>query len=64
MTEQERKAAFFAAMRRAVQIGMLLPDPESFDVTDPIAVAEAKMVVAEMEKARVDLFALLDQRPQ
>jgi hypothetical protein len=64
MTEAERKNAFFAAMRRCVQIGMLLPNPETFDVTDPIAVAEAKVVIAELERARAAMFALIDRRPQ
>lgn len=64
ITKEEHKAAVFALMRRSVQLGFLLPDPEKLHTSGPDAVAAAKMVIAEIEKARAELLALLDEQPQ
>ena len=43
---------------------LLLPDPEKLHTSDPDAVAAAKMVIAEIEKAKAELLALPDEQPQ
>ena len=57
---EERKAEFFAAMKRFNQLGTLLPKPESLDPADAAAVAEAEMVLAEMRKVQAELDAMME----
>jgi hypothetical protein len=57
---EERKAEFFAAMKRFNQLGTLLPKPESLDAADAAGVAEAEMVLAEMRKVQAELNAMME----
>jgi hypothetical protein len=59
-TLEERKAEFFAAMKRFNQLGTLLPKPDSLDPADAAAVAEAKTVLAEMRKVQAELDAMME----
>lgn len=66
MTETERKACIVSLMTRYCQLGRLLeklgPRTEAgfdLDMDDPAAVAEAKVVVAEMAKTQSKIDALL-----
>ena len=54
-----RKARIFALMQRYNQIGCLLPDEENLDLTNAAAVAEAKLVLAEMAKVKAELDEML-----
>jgi hypothetical protein len=57
---EERKADFFAAMKRFNQLGTLLPKPESLDAADASGLAEAEMVLAEMRKVQAELNAMME----
>jgi hypothetical protein len=57
---EERKAEFFAAMKRFNQLGTLLPKPESLDAADAAGVAEAEIVLAEMRKVQAELNAMME----
>jgi hypothetical protein len=56
----ERKAQFFALAKRFNQLGSLLPDPDDLDTDDVAAMAEAQMVIAEMNKTRAEMDRLLN----
>jgi hypothetical protein len=56
---EQRKAEFFAAMKRCIQLGTLLPKPESLDPADPATIAEAEIILAEMRKVRAELDAMM-----
>jgi hypothetical protein len=51
----ERKARIFALMERYNQVGSLLPEEEDLDLTSAVAVAEAKIILAEMAKVKAEL---------
>jgi hypothetical protein len=55
----DRKAKIFALMKRYNQIGALLPEEEDLDLTNAAAVAEAKLVLAEMAKVKAELEAMM-----
>jgi hypothetical protein len=57
MNEAERKAQVLALMQRMCQLGRLLD--EDLDPSDMVAVAEARIVIAEMDKAQREIDALL-----
>ena len=57
----ERKAQVFALMQRVCQLGRLLN--EDLDLSDMVAVAEARLVIAEMDKAQLEIDALQRQPP-
>ncbi|MGZ5935456.1 MAG: hypothetical protein ACXWLV_12220 [Rhizomicrobium sp.] len=59
-TSGERKAKFFALMKRFNQLGCLLPAPDDLDTDDAAAVAEARVVIAEMNKTKSEMDALLE----
>ena len=56
---EQRKAEFFAAMKRFNQLGTLLPK-ESLDAADAAGVAEAEIVLAEMRKVQAELDAMME----
>ena len=55
----ERKAQVLALMARVCQLGRLLN--EDLDLSDMVAVAEARLVIAEMDKAQLEIDALQRQ---
>jgi hypothetical protein len=57
--KNDEKARIFALMQRYNQIGCLLPDEENLDLTNAAAVAEAKLVLAEMAKVKAELDEML-----
>jgi hypothetical protein len=57
----ERKAEFFAAMKRIIQLGTLLPKAESLDPADAAGIAEAEIILAEIRKAQADLEAMMER---
>jgi hypothetical protein len=57
---EERKAEFFAAMKRFNQLGTLLPKSESLDAADAAGIAEAEIVLAEMRKVRAEIDAMME----
>jgi hypothetical protein len=59
--EAERKAEFFAAMRRCVEVGLLLPKADSLDPADPATIAEAEIILAEMQKAKAELYGMMER---
>jgi hypothetical protein len=58
VSEASRRAKFFAPMARYNQLGLLLPTEENLDTNNAAAVAEAKAVLAEMAKIKVEMDAL------
>jgi len=60
VTEVEGKAKFFALMARYVQLGQLL-DEEKIEAGDVNAITEAKLVLAEMDKTKAEIDALIAQ---
>jgi hypothetical protein len=61
MSDANRKAQFFTLMRRFNELGCLLPALDDFDTDDAAAVAEAQLVIAEMNKTRSEMDRLIDQ---
>jgi hypothetical protein len=61
MSDADRKARFFSLMARFNQLGRLLPAPDDLGTDDAAAVAEAKVVIAEMNKTQSEMDALLEQ---
>ena len=57
--EEERKADFFAAMKRFNRLGTMLPKSGSLDLADAAGVADAEMVLAEMRKVRAEIDAMI-----
>jgi hypothetical protein len=55
----KRKAESFALMKRHNEIGALLPDADDFDPTDAAALAEVRMILAEMKKVKAELDAMM-----
>ena len=47
---EARKAKFFALMRRFNELACLLPAPGDLDTDDVAAVAEAQLVIAEINR--------------
>jgi hypothetical protein len=56
---EERKAEFFAAMKRFNQLGTLLPKSKGLDLADAAGVAEAEIVLAEMRKVQAEIDAMM-----
>jgi hypothetical protein len=52
---------FFALVKRYNQIGALLPEEENFDPRDAAQVAEARIILAEMNKTKAQMDALLER---
>jgi hypothetical protein len=46
-------------MQRYNQVGCLLPEEDDFDPTNAAALAEAKLILAEMAKVKAELEAML-----
>lgn len=55
-----RKAQVLALMERTRQLGRLLD--RDLDPSDMVAAAEAALVIAEMDKAKLAIDALLDEQ--
>jgi hypothetical protein len=55
----DRKAKIFALMQRYNRVGSLLPEEEDLDLTSAAAVAEAKIILAEMAKVKAELDEML-----
>jgi hypothetical protein len=55
----DRKARFFSLMARYNELGRLLPALDDLDTDD--AVADAKLVIAEMSKVQAEMDALLER---
>jgi hypothetical protein len=60
VAEGEGKAKFFALMARYVQLGQLL-DEEKIEAGDIGAVAEAGLILAEMDKTKAEIDAIIAQ---
>ena len=56
----ERKAQVLALMARVCQLGRLLN--EDLDLSDMVAVAEARLIIAEMDKANLEIDALAEAK--
>ena len=62
MTKSNRRMAkFFALVRRYNQIGALLPLEENFNPRDAVQAAEVKVILAEMNKTKAQMDALLER---
>jgi hypothetical protein len=48
-------------MRRCVEVGLLLPKADSLDPADPATIAEAEIVLAEMRKAKAELYGMMER---
>jgi hypothetical protein len=57
---EERKAEFFAAMKRFNQLGVMLPKTDSLDAADFAGIAEAEMILAEMKKVQAEIAAMME----
>jgi hypothetical protein len=60
----DRKQKYFALMARYNQLGRLLPAPDDLDPDDPTAVAEAGLILAEMNATQTKMDALPKRRRQ
>jgi hypothetical protein len=57
---EERKAEFFAAMKRFNALGALLPKPDSLDAADAAGIAEVQVVLAEMRRVQAEINAKIE----
>ena len=68
MSDDPRKARIIELMKRYNQIGELLNDDgEPYDeesLSDPAKLAQAKVLLAEMDKVRAEFDGLLGAKPQ
>jgi hypothetical protein len=62
MSDVDRKARVFSLMARFNQLGRLLPAPDDFDPDGATAVAEAQLVIAEMNETQAKMDALRRRR--
>jgi hypothetical protein len=62
--DEDRKRKYFALMARYNQLGRLLPSPDDFDTDDAAAVAEARLILAEMNATQAKMEALSARRRQ
>jgi hypothetical protein len=60
----DRKRKYFALMERYNRLGRLLPSPDDLDTDDAAAVAEARLVLAEMKRTQAKMEALSNRRRQ
>jgi hypothetical protein len=60
-TDDDRKSRVFALMKRFNETGALLPDPDTFDPSDPAEKANAMLVLVEMAKVQVEIDRLMAQ---
>ena len=58
----QRMAQFFVLAARYCELGSLLPTPDDIDLNDVAAIAEAKLVLAEMAKVKAEMDALLERK--
>jgi hypothetical protein len=63
-SDDDRKRQYFALMARYNALGHMLPPPDEFDPDDAAAVAEARLILAEMEKTQARMAALSQRRRQ
>ena len=62
--DEDRKQKYFALMARYNQLGRLLPAPDDLDPDDAAAVAEARLILAEMNATQAKMDALSKRRRQ
>ena len=62
--DDERKRKYFALMERFNQLGRLLPAPGDLDPDDATAVAEVRLIIAEMNATQAKMEALSYRRRQ
>jgi hypothetical protein len=62
--EEDRKRKYFALMERYNRPGRLLPAPDDLDTDDAAAVAEARLILAEMNATQAKMEALSNRRRQ
>jgi hypothetical protein len=60
----DRKRKYFALMERYNQLGRLLCAPGDLDTDDATAVAEARLILAEMNATQAKMDALSKRRRQ
>jgi hypothetical protein len=63
-SSDDRKRKYFALMERYNQLGRLLPTPGDLDTDDAAAVAEARLILAEMNATQAKMDALSKRRRQ
>ena len=59
-SSKRRKAQYFALMARYNELGRLLPAADDLSPNDVAVLAEAKVVIAEMNKTQSEMDALLE----
>ena len=64
MNPEQRKAELFALIERYCQLGRLLPAVDSIDTNDEAAIAEIRVVLAEMIKTKAEIDPLLVKDPE
>jgi hypothetical protein len=62
--DEDRKRRYFALMERYNRLGRLLPAPDDLDADDVAAVAEARLILAEMNATQAKMEALSNRRWQ
>ena len=64
MHGDERKRKYFALMARFNQLGRMLPPPHDLDPDDAAAIAEVRLIIAEMNATQAKMEALSHRRRQ
>ena len=62
--EGDQLLKYFALMERYNRLGRLLPAPDDLDTDDAAAVAEARLIIAEMNATQAEMEALSNRRRQ
>jgi hypothetical protein len=62
--DDDRRRKYFALMERYNRLGRLLPAAGDLDTDDAAAVAEARLILAEMNATQAKMDALSKRRRQ
>jgi hypothetical protein len=59
-SQSELKTKYFALMERAVQIGLLFPDINNIDPSNPEAIAEVAILLKEFNKVNDEINSIME----
>jgi hypothetical protein len=62
--DDDRKRKYFALMERYNELGRLLPAADDLDPDDADAIAEARLIIAEMNATQAKMESLSKRRRQ
>jgi hypothetical protein len=58
---EERRAEFFGQVDRCIRLALLVPKAKDLDPADTAQIAEAEIILRELDKARAELDRLIER---